>query len=183
MVRITDDEGKGRTVTIVSDDGTEDAYTVPTLARLEVTEGQEIQAGDPLIEGPRDPKELLEIKGIRETQQYLVTEVQKVYRDQGVPIHDKHIELIVRQMTRRIARQRVFPYGMEDGWALEVYDFLTAVRDGRPSEIDGEEGLRAKAIALAIYESSATGQAVRLKDVLDGTVDTYQRPINEKWGI
>ena len=55
--------------------------------------------------GPRDPKELLEIKGVRETQQYLVDEVQKVYRDQGVSIHDKHIELIVRQMTRRVAVQ------------------------------------------------------------------------------
>ena len=105
VIRISDDEGKGRTVTIVSDDGSEDAYTVPSLARLEVSEGQEIQAGDPIIEGPRDPKELLEIKGIRETQQYLVNEVQRVYRDQGVPIHDKHIELIVRQMTRRIAVQ------------------------------------------------------------------------------
>jgi DNA-directed RNA polymerase subunit beta' len=105
VVRISDDEGKGRTVTIVGDDGSEDSYTVPSLARLEVTEGKEIQAGDAIIEGPRDPKELLEIKGIRETQQYLVNEVQKVYRDQGVPIHDKHIELIVRQMTRRIAVQ------------------------------------------------------------------------------
>ena len=57
----------------------------------------------------RDPKELLEIRGVRETQQYLVDQVQKVYRDQGVPIHDKHIELIVRQMTKRIAvnEQRV----------------------------------------------------------------------------
>ena len=75
----------------------------PSLARLEVVDGQEISAGDALVEGPRDPKELLEIKGIRETQQYLVEEVQKVYRDQGVSIHDKHIELIVRQMTRRVA--------------------------------------------------------------------------------
>jgi len=56
-----------------------------------------------LVEGPKDPKELLEIKGIRETQQYLVEEVQKVYRDQGVSIHDKHIELIVRQMLRRVS--------------------------------------------------------------------------------
>ena len=62
-------------------------------------------AGDAIVEGPRDPKELLEIKGVRETQQYLVDEVQKVYRDQGVSIHDKHIELIVRQMTRRVAVQ------------------------------------------------------------------------------
>ena len=80
-------------------------------------------------------------------------------------------------------RQRVFPHGIEDGFALEIYDFLTAVRDGRPPEIDGDQGLRAKAIALAIYESNATGQAVRVKDVLDGAVNTYQRPINEKWSI
>ena len=105
VVRIADDEGKGRVVTVVADDGSEETYTVPSLARLEVKDGDELQAGDPIVEGPRDPKELLEIKGIRETQQYLVNEVQKVYRDQGVPIHDKHIELIVRQMTRRIAVQ------------------------------------------------------------------------------
>ncbi len=65
-------------------------------------DGDEVQAGDALVEGPKDPKELLEVKGIRETQQYLVEEVQKVYRDQGVSIHDKHIELIVRQMLRRV---------------------------------------------------------------------------------
>ena len=69
-------------------------------------EGQEVTAGDALVEGPKDPKELLEIKGIRETQQYLVDEVQKVYRDQGVSIHDKHIELIVRQMLRRVVGGR-----------------------------------------------------------------------------
>jgi DNA-directed RNA polymerase subunit beta' len=105
VVRIADDEGKGRVITIVGDDGDEDSYTVPSLSRLQVTEGQEITAGDPIVDGPRDPKELLEIKGVRETQQYLVQEVQKVYRDQGVSIHDKHIELIVRQMTRRVGVQ------------------------------------------------------------------------------
>jgi DNA-directed RNA polymerase subunit beta' len=105
IVRIAEDEGKGRAITVVADDGTEEAYTVPSLARLEVVDGQEINAGDPIVDGPRDPKELLEIKGVQETQQYLVIEVQKVYRDQGVPIHDKHIELIVRQMTRKIAVQ------------------------------------------------------------------------------
>jgi DNA-directed RNA polymerase subunit beta' len=76
---------------------------VSSRTHLEVSEGQEITAGDALVEGPKDPKELLEIKGIRETQQYIVEEVQKVYRDQGVPIHDKHIELIVRQMLRRVS--------------------------------------------------------------------------------
>ena len=101
VVRIEEDES-GRKVTVVGDRGEEEAYPVSSRAHLEVAEGQEVQAGESLIEGPKDPKELLEIKGIRETQQYLVEEVQKVYRDQGVSIHDKHIELIVRQMLRRV---------------------------------------------------------------------------------
>jgi DNA-directed RNA polymerase subunit beta' len=105
VVRVTDDETKGRVVTIVGNDGSEDSYPVPVRAQLEVQDGQEVQAGDALVEGPKDPKELLEIKGIRETQMYLVAEVQKVYRDQGVSIHDKHIELIVRQMLKRVAVQ------------------------------------------------------------------------------
>jgi DNA-directed RNA polymerase subunit beta' len=103
-VRIHEDEGRGRTVVVVGDDGSEDSYPI-SASRIEVTDGQEIRAGDAIVEGPRDPKELLEIKGIRETQQYLVNEVQKVYRDQGVSIHDKHIEVIVRQMTRRVGVQ------------------------------------------------------------------------------
>jgi DNA-directed RNA polymerase subunit beta' len=102
VVRIADEE-TGRRITIVGDDGSEDSYNVSQRAHLEVQEGSEVVAGDALVEGPKDPKELLEIKGIRETQQYLVEEVQKVYRDQGVSIHDKHIELIVRQMLRRVS--------------------------------------------------------------------------------
>ena len=101
VVRMEDDE-IGRHITVVADDGTEDSTLVAARAHLEVTDGQEVGAGDALVEGPKDPKELLEVKGIRETQQYLVEEVQKVYRDQGVSIHDKHIELIVRQMLRRV---------------------------------------------------------------------------------
>jgi DNA-directed RNA polymerase subunit beta' len=101
VIRVEDDEA-GRRIAIVADDGTEEIHNVSVRAHLEVVDGQEIAAGDALVEGPKDPKELLEIRGIRETQQYLVEEVQKVYRDQGVSIHDKHIELIVRQMLRRV---------------------------------------------------------------------------------
>jgi DNA-directed RNA polymerase subunit beta' len=101
VVRVEDEE-TGRRITVVADDGTEDSTLVAARAHLEVADGQEVGAGDALVEGPKDPKELLEVKGIRETQQYLVEEVQKVYRDQGVSIHDKHIELIVRQMLRRV---------------------------------------------------------------------------------
>ncbi len=101
VVRVEEEE-LGRRITVVADDGTEESVVVAPRAHLEVADGHEVGAGDALVEGPKDPKELLEVKGIRETQQYLVEEVQKVYRDQGVSIHDKHIELIVRQMLRRV---------------------------------------------------------------------------------
>ena len=103
VVRIVDEDNI-RKITIVSDDGTEDIYNVSTRAKLVdgLRDGVEVVAGDSIVDGPKDPKQLLEIKGIRETQQYLVEEVQHVYRDQGVSIHDKHIELIVRQMLRRV---------------------------------------------------------------------------------
>ncbi len=102
VVRIAGDSAS-RQVTVVADDGSEVEYPIAQRAHVEVVDGQEVGPGDQLVEGPKDPKELLEVKGIRETQQYLVEEVQKVYRDQGVSIHDKHIELIVRQMLRRVS--------------------------------------------------------------------------------
>jgi DNA-directed RNA polymerase subunit beta' len=105
VVRIDDEDSKSWNLTIVGDDGSEETYTIERERRLEVRDGDEVTAGDALVEGARDPKELLEIKGVRAVQQYLVDEVQKVYREQGVSIHDKHIELIVRQMTRRVAVQ------------------------------------------------------------------------------
>lgn len=105
VVRILEDEGKGIPVKVIDDEGTEHEVILPTGSRLIVKDGQDITAGERLTDGPLDPKELMEIKGPRETQVYLVEEVQKVYRDQGVSIHDKHIELIVRQMTRRVGVQ------------------------------------------------------------------------------
>ena len=105
VVRIGEDEGKGIPVTVVEDSGDESLITLPTGSRPIVKDGQEVTAGEPITDGPFDPKEVMEIKGIRETQLYIVEEVQKVYRDQGVSIHDKHIELIVRQMTRRVSVQ------------------------------------------------------------------------------
>jgi DNA-directed RNA polymerase subunit beta' len=77
-------------------------YPISRYAKLRVTSGAAIEAGTQLTEGPLDPKEVLEIRGVRATQQYLVDQVQEVYRSQGVEIHDKHIEMIVRQMLRRV---------------------------------------------------------------------------------
>ena len=107
VVRISEEDGKASRLVVVGDDEAEWSVVIDPAWKLSVVEGQEVAAGDPVAQadGPRDPKELLEIRGVRETQQYLVDEVQRVYRDQGVSIHDKHIELIVRQMTRRVAIQ------------------------------------------------------------------------------
>lgn len=80
-------------------------------------------------------------------------------------------------------RDRLFPYGLTNGFALETCDFLHSIRDQRPPEIDGEQGLQAKAIACAIYEAAATNQVVRVQDVLDGKVATYQAAIDHHWHI
>lgn len=80
-------------------------------------------------------------------------------------------------------RQRFFPYGITSTVAIECYDFLQSVRARTKPEVDGWEGLRAKAIADAMYESSATGEAVLVQDVVDGSIDTFQRPINEGVGL
>jgi DNA-directed RNA polymerase subunit beta' len=105
VLHLREDEGKGIPVVVIDDAGEEHEVVLPLGARPIVEDGQDVKAGDPLTDGPFDPKEIMEIKGIRETQLYLVEEVQRVYRDQGVSIHDKHIELIVRQMTRRVGVQ------------------------------------------------------------------------------
>ncbi|HEU4750287.1 MAG TPA: DNA-directed RNA polymerase subunit beta' [Acidimicrobiia bacterium] len=99
-IRIVDDES-GKRVVIDAKEG-EAEYPISRRARVRVAEGDVIEAGIQLTEGPLDPKEVLEIRGVRATQQYLVDQVQEVYRSQGVEIHDKHIELIVRQMLRRV---------------------------------------------------------------------------------
>ncbi len=94
--------GRERKVTIVGDEGQVQEESISIARHLLVEDGQEIEVGTPLHDGPLDPKLMMKFRGTRETQQYLVEEVQNVYRDQGVSIHDKHIELIVRQMTRRV---------------------------------------------------------------------------------
>jgi DNA-directed RNA polymerase subunit beta' len=95
------DEADGRRIVVTSGEE-EVVYPISRFAKLRFTDGAEIQAGTQLTEGPLDPKEVLEIRGVRAAQQYLVDQVQEVYRSQGVEIHDKHIEMIVRQMLRRV---------------------------------------------------------------------------------
>ena len=108
VVRLGENEKGERTITIVADDGDEEIHAVSMRTHLApgIVDGAEVVAGAQLtgdVKTPRDPKKILDIDGIRTTQKYLGDEVQKVYREQGVSIHDKHVEVIVRQMLRRVA--------------------------------------------------------------------------------
>ena len=101
-VRI-EDADKTRKLVVVPDDGSEEmAYPVSKRARLLIADGDHVEVGQQLVVGAKDPKQVLRILGQREVQLHLVAEVQEVYRSQGVSIHDKHIEVIVRQMLKRI---------------------------------------------------------------------------------
>ena len=94
---------KARKVLVTPDDGSEvQEYAVSKRARLLVADGDHIEVGDQLTVGTPDPQDVLRILGVRKAQEHLVDEVQAVYRSQGVAIHDKHIEIIVRQMLRRV---------------------------------------------------------------------------------
>jgi DNA-directed RNA polymerase subunit beta' len=94
---------KAREIKITSEDGKEEvAYKVPRRARLKVDNGGPVTVGDQITEGSVDPHEILRILGPQAVQMHLVGEIQQVYQSQGVPIHDKHVELIVRQMLRRV---------------------------------------------------------------------------------
>ena len=140
-----------------------------------------MKAGDPITDGPFDPKELMEIKGIRETQLYLVEEVQKVYRDQGVSIHDKHIELIVRQMTRRVGVQEPGDTGFLPGERADAKVFRDTNRrmveeskkpaEGRPEIM----GITKASLATESWLSAASFQEttrVLTEAAIDGRGDS-----------
>jgi DNA-directed RNA polymerase subunit beta' len=125
-VRLVDDE-EGRRVIVDAKEG-EVEYHISRRARLRVDDGGVVEPGDQLTEGPLDPKEVLEIRGVRAAQQYLVDQVQEVYRSQGVEIHDKHIELIVRQMLRRVRIVTPNDAGFLPAELLDERDFREANR-------------------------------------------------------
>jgi DNA-directed RNA polymerase subunit beta' len=100
---------KGKRQILVADDETGETreYEVPKGMHINIQEGERVRAGEPLIDGPRDPHDILRVKGKEDLQQYLVNEIQEVYRLQGVNINDKHIETIVRQMMRWVKVEEV----------------------------------------------------------------------------
>jgi DNA-directed RNA polymerase subunit beta' len=96
-----------RKIVVETDEGARYEYSVPRYTHVNVQEGERVRAGDPLIDGPIDPHDVLAVLGVKELQRYLVDKIQEVYRSQSVAINDKHIEVIVRQMMRSVRVTRV----------------------------------------------------------------------------
>jgi len=113
-------------------------YPIPHNAKLLVKSGDRVRAGDPLTDGPLDPQELLEVRGRAEVQNYLVKEVQKVYRSQGVTISDKHVEIIVRQLLRKVrvdnpGDTHLLPTELADRLAFERENARVLAEGGEPA--------------------------------------------------
>jgi len=117
-------ENKGRReITITAEDGETTAYSVPYGARIRVRDGSSVEAGDELTEGSVNPHDLLRVKGLRGVQMYLLREVQKVYNLQGVDINDKHIEVMVRQMLRKVKVEDPGDTELLPGGFIDIFDF------------------------------------------------------------
>ena len=121
-VRIEETKKK-RTVVVVSEDGEEVSYDIPFGSRLKVDNGDTISAGDEITEGSVNPHDILRIKGIDGVRNYLLSEVQKVYRLQGVDINDKHLEVVVRQMTRKVKIVEPGDTDLLPGVMIDIFDF------------------------------------------------------------
>jgi DNA-directed RNA polymerase subunit beta' len=163
-IRIEDGD-KSRTIVVVPDDGSEEReYTVSKRSRPTVVDGGHVDVGDQLTMGAKDPKEVLRIQGMREVQIHLTAEVQEVYRSQGVSIHDKHIEVIVRQMLRRVTILEGNDSGLLPGEVVERTAFEEANRrvvqeGGRPASARPElMGITKASLATESWLSAASFQ-------------------------
>jgi len=146
-------EVKGRREIEVTSAGGEEkaAYQIPYGSRLKVRDGQTVEAGDEMTEGSVNPHDLLKVKGMRGVQMYLLREVQRVYRLQGVDINDKHIEVMVRQMLRKVKVEEPGDSDLLPGGLIDVFDFQD--ENSRMIE-DGAEPATARAILLGITKAS-----------------------------
>jgi DNA-directed RNA polymerase subunit beta' len=151
--RVTiDDSQAQRRVILTPDNGDEEVvYPVTKRAALLVEDGQHVELGQQILEGPVDPKEVLRVKGVRAVQQHLVEGVQGVYRSQGVPIHDKHIEVIVRQMLRKVT---VVDHGETDLLPGELVDRSRYNSLNREALSEGKKTASARQEVMGITKAS-----------------------------
>jgi DNA-directed RNA polymerase subunit beta' len=140
-----------RKIYIVGDDGTQKEYAIPRGVHINVQEAERVKSGDPLMDGPRNPHDILAVLGEKELQKYLVNEIQEVYRLQGVNINDKHLEVIARQMMRWI---KVEDIGDTEFLPEEVVDKFR-FREENQHVIDaGGRAANGKPLLLGITKAS-----------------------------
>ena len=123
VVTIKDTKKKREIIVTDPETGNSKTYLIPYGSRIKVTDGQVLEAGDVLTEGSINPHDLLKVKGVRAVQDYMIREVQRVYRLQGVEINDKHIEMIVRQMLKKIRVEESGDSDVLPGVSMDVLDF------------------------------------------------------------
>ena len=140
-----------RKIVIRGEGGDFKEYLIPRGKHVTVLEGDEVKAGDPLMDGPIDPHDILHVKGVEALQKYLVNEVQEVYRLQGVNINDKHIEVIVRQMLRRV---RIESVGSTNFLVGEHVDKALFEEENRRVRAQGGEPATAEPMLLGITKAS-----------------------------
>ncbi|ANS76008.1 DNA-directed RNA polymerase subunit beta' [Paenibacillus yonginensis] len=144
-------EAKDRREIEVQGEAETKVYSVTYGSRLRVSEGMEIEAGDELTDGSIDPKEILRIKGIRGVQNYILQEVQRVYRNQGVEINDKHVEVMIKQMLRKIRIVDAGDTQLLPGSFVDLYEYEVANKE---AILSGKEPAVAKPVLLGITKAS-----------------------------
>jgi DNA-directed RNA polymerase subunit beta' len=155
---------KKRIVYVVADNAEEYTYDIPFGSRIKVVNGDRISAGDEITEGSVNPHDILRIKGLEGVKNYLLSEVQKVYRLQGVDINDKHLEVVVKQMTKKIKIEDSGDTEMLPGTLIDYYDFEEAnekvreaggvLAEGRPTLL----GITKASLATDSFLSAASFQ-------------------------
>jgi DNA-directed RNA polymerase subunit beta' len=141
---------------VTSESGEEREYLIPRGKYVNVHEGDRVRAGEPLMDGAANPHDILDILGERELQNYLVNEIQEVYRLQGVQINDKHIEVIVKQMLKRV---EVEEPGDTDFLVGEQVAKIIFSRRNQEVARDGGEPARGKPVLLGITKSSLSTES------------------------
>ncbi|MBO5565444.1 MAG: DNA-directed RNA polymerase subunit beta', partial [Lachnospiraceae bacterium] len=173
------DSKKSREVVVTNKEiGETKAYPIPYGSRISVSEGQIIEAGDELTEGSVNPHDLLKIKGIESVQNYLLREVQRVYRLQGVDICDKHIEVIVRQMLKKVRVEEPGDTGFLPG---ALIDFLDYEDRNAEMEKEGRTPATGSRIILGITKSAlATNSFLSAASFQETTKVLTEAAINGK---
>ena len=174
------EEPEKRNIAIMYEVREEREYEVPAAARLRVENNQTVEAGDQLTEGAKNPHEILRILGPVETRRYLLDEIQKVYRSQGVNIHDKHIEVIIRQMMRRVrvleaGDTTLLPAELVDRLDFEETNDAVIAEDGEPATAEQALlGITKAALSTDSFLSAASFQhtiSVLAKAAVEGKRD------------